>query len=153
MDGAYKYRPRFKDIRIKPPKNEARQEDKVCEHPQCRSKATARAPKSPANRTEFYWFCQSHAAQYNKDWNFFEGMSEDAAKAHAAADFYGHRPTWSFGAGSSARRAAQREPPFRHFFGGMRWSMPTPRDLNPRKPSTKIRLPKLGPGQSESSSA
>jgi hypothetical protein len=107
MDGSYKYRPKFKDIRIKPPKTEARQEDKVCEHPQCRSKATARAPKSPANRTEFYWFCQQHAAQYNKEWNFFEGMSEDAAKAHAAADMYGHRPTWGFASGSSARRAAQ----------------------------------------------
>ncbi|WP_107712480.1 J domain-containing protein [Oceanicaulis sp.] len=107
MDGSYKYRPKFKDIRIKPPKTEARQEDKVCEHPQCRAKATARAPKSPANRTEFYWFCQQHAAQYNKEWNFFEGMSEDAAKAHAAADMYGHRPTWGFASGSSARRAAQ----------------------------------------------
>jgi len=107
MDGDYKYRPRFKDIRIKPPKDEAKLEDRVCEHPQCRAKATARAPKSPANRTEFYWFCQKHAAEYNKEWNFFEGMSEDAAKAHAAADMYGHRPTWSFGGGGSARRAAQ----------------------------------------------
>jgi hypothetical protein len=107
MDGDYKYRPRFKDIRIKPPKDEATLEEKVCEHPQCRAKATARAPKSPANRTEFYWFCQRHAGEYNKQWNFFEGMSEEAAQAHIDADLYGHRPTWSFAAGSSARRAAQ----------------------------------------------
>lgn len=108
MDGDYKYRPRFIDIRIKPPKDEARFEEKVCDHPQCRAKATARAPKSPANRDEFYWFCQAHAAEYNKAWNFFEGMSEDAARAHRDADAYGHRPTWSFSAGSSARKRAEQ---------------------------------------------
>ncbi|MGJ3232542.1 MAG: J domain-containing protein [Oceanicaulis sp.] len=108
MDGDYKYRPRFVDIRIKKPKHEASAEERVCEHPQCRSKATARAPKSAAKRDEFYWFCQSHAAEYNKQWNFFEGMSEDAARAHMEADFYGHRPTWSFAAGSTARKKAER---------------------------------------------
>lgn len=108
MDGDYKYRPRFVDIRIKKPKNEASIDERVCEHPQCRSKATARAPKSAAKRDEFYWFCQSHAAEYNKQWNFFEGMSEDAARAHMEADFYGHRPTWSFAAGSTARKKAER---------------------------------------------
>lgn len=108
MDGSYQYRKRFVDIRIKPPKDEPLAQEKVCEHPQCRSKATARAPKSPAKRDEFYWFCQSHAAEYNKQWNFFEGMSEDAARAHAAADMYGHRPTWNFAAGSTTRRRAER---------------------------------------------
>ena len=108
MDGSYRYRPRFKDIRIKPPKDEPSPEERACEHPQCRAKATARAPKSPAKRNDFYWFCQSHAAEYNKQWNFFEGMSDDAARAHAEADFYGHRPTWSFSASSQTRRKAER---------------------------------------------
>lgn len=108
MDGSYKYRPRFKDMRIKPPKDKPSPEEQTCEHPQCRSKATARAPKSPERRNEFYWFCQSHAAEYNKAWNFFEGMSEDAARAHKEADFYGHRPTWSFASGSTTRRKAER---------------------------------------------
>ena len=108
MDSAYKYRPRFVDIRIKPPKDEPAPEERICEHPNCRAKATARAPKSPQNRDEFYWFCQTHAAEYNKTWNFFEGMSEETARAHVEADQHGHRPTWSFAAGSSARRRADR---------------------------------------------
>jgi hypothetical protein len=95
-------------MRIKPPKDEAAPEERVCEHPQCRSKATARAPKSPTMRNEFYWFCQSHAGQYNKAWNFFEGMSEDTARAHVEADYYGQRPTWNFASGSNSRRRAQR---------------------------------------------
>ncbi len=106
MDGDYKYRPRFKDIRVKPPEDEAKPEDRVCEHPRCRAKATARAPQSRANRTRFYWFCQAHASDYNKGWNFFEGMSEGAAKAYMEADMYGHRPTWSFSTGAGACQAA-----------------------------------------------
>jgi len=108
MDGDYKYSPRFVDIRIKKPKDAASARERVCEHPQCRAKATARAPKSAAKRNEFYWFCQRHAGEYNKQWNFFEGMSEDAARAHMNADFYGHRPTWSFASGSTARKKAER---------------------------------------------
>ncbi len=108
MDRDYSYKPRFVDIRIKPPKDEPQSRDKVCEYPQCRAKATARSPKSPNAPGEFYRFCQKHAAEYNKQWNFFEGMSEDAARAHREADAYGHRPTWSFGSGSGSRKAAER---------------------------------------------
>jgi DnaJ-domain-containing protein 1 len=108
MDGNYKYNPRFVDIRIKKPKDQPSAKERVCEHPKCRSKATARSPKTAAKRNEFYWFCQRHAAEYNKQWNFFEGMSEEAAREHMNADFYGHRPTWSFAAGSTARKKAQR---------------------------------------------
>ena len=108
MDEAYRYKPRFVDIRIKPPKDAPASEDKVCDYPQCRAKATARSPKRADAPGEFYWFCQTHAAEYNKQWNFFEGMSEDAARAHRAADAYGHRPTWNFSAGSGARKAAER---------------------------------------------
>jgi len=108
MDGDYKYRPRFVDIRIRPPRDEAAADERVCEYPQCRAPATARSPKNALRREEFYWFCQAHAAEYNKSWNFFENMSEDEARAHVAAEHYGHRPTWNFSAGSSARRKAQR---------------------------------------------
>ncbi|KAA5803759.1 J domain-containing protein [Alkalicaulis satelles] len=108
MDGDYKYRPRFVDIRIKPPRDQAGPRERVCEYPGCRAKATARSPKNAGMPGEFYHFCQAHAAEYNKAWNYFEGMSEDEARAHIAADHYGHRPTWSFSAGSSARRKAER---------------------------------------------
>ena len=35
-------------------------------------------------------------------------MSEETARAHVDADLYGHRPTWDFSAGSSARKRAER---------------------------------------------
>ncbi|TGY90244.1 molecular chaperone DnaJ [Marinicauda algicola] len=108
MTQAFKYRPRFKDIRIKPPKDEPREQEKVCEYPKCQRKADSRAPKGPDRLHEYHWFCQSHAAEYNKSWNFFEGLSESAARSYQDSMAYGHRPTWNFSRGSNPRKRAER---------------------------------------------
>ncbi|MGZ3276033.1 MAG: J domain-containing protein, partial [Caulobacteraceae bacterium] len=85
MSRAFQYKPRFVDIRVRPPKAEedAAAEDvtalkpgeRACDHPGCMKAATARAPKSRDLLNEHYWFCQPHAAEYNRNWNFFAGMS------------------------------------------------------------------------------
>jgi hypothetical protein len=117
MSGAYQYKPRFKDIRIRPPKageEEAKSPDvnglkpgeKPCEWPGCRKAATARAPKSREMMNEHYWFCQPHAGEYNKSWDFFAGMSEGELKAAQAARLTGERPTWAFKASRFSREAA-----------------------------------------------
>lgn len=108
MSGAYDYKPRFKDIRIKPPRDEPAPEERVCEWPGCRKHGDSRAPKSTDRLNEFYWFCQTHASEYNKSWNFFEGMSEHAAQSFRESAAYGHRPTWSWRNTHSASSKAQR---------------------------------------------
>ena len=115
MSGAFRYRPKFVDIRVRPPEPEAdanapppepRPGERVCEHVDCRRPATARAPKSREHADQFYWFCAAHAAEYNKGWNYFEGMS-DAQQAQFRADAHvGHRPTWQFKASRMSREAA-----------------------------------------------
>ncbi|MEO1039808.1 MAG: DnaJ domain-containing protein [Pseudomonadota bacterium] len=107
MDDSFEYTPRFVDIRIKPPKDEPSAAERVCEYPGCRKHAGARAPKSPTRQSEYYWFCQEHAGEYNKSWDFFDGMDDIAKQAFYDASANGHRPTWSFSAGSSTRRRAQ----------------------------------------------
>ena len=114
----FEYRPKFVDIRVRPPKageEEAAREDDVfrlkpgerpCEHSECRLAATAKAPKSRTMQNQFYWFCQKHAAEYNKGWDFFAGMSEGEMRAHMEASASGDRPTWSFKADSRSREAA-----------------------------------------------
>jgi len=55
--------------------------------------AAARAPKSRDMMNEHYWFCQPHAAEYNRNWNFFAGMSEGEIKARQEQDpfnMFGH---------------------------------------------------------------
>ncbi|MDR3208644.1 MAG: hypothetical protein LBT45_02225 [Rickettsiales bacterium] len=49
---------------------------KKCEHPNCDKAGTCRCPK---DRTlSSYWhFCQKHAAEYNKNWNYYAGMTAE----------------------------------------------------------------------------
>lgn len=117
MPGAFQYRPKFLDIRVRPPseQEDARAEDvnalkpgeRACDHPGCRLAATARAPKSRDMLHEHYWFCQGHAAEYNRNWNFFAGMSEGEVRRRQHEElFTGGRPTWEMKAGRLSREAA-----------------------------------------------
>ncbi len=115
MAGRFQYKPKFVDIRVKPPKEgEDAAEDvlrlkpgeRPCEWPECRKAATARAPKSRENLQEHYHFCQGHAAEYNKGWDFFAGMTETDVAAAQAARAVGERPTWAFKASRYSREAA-----------------------------------------------
>ena len=49
---------------------------KKCDHPGCTKAGTCRAPKTRDLR-EYWWFCREHAAEYNKNWNFYAGMSPE----------------------------------------------------------------------------
>jgi hypothetical protein len=116
MSSAFQYKPKFVDIRVKPPKKgEAEAErdvhalkpgERACDHAGCRAAATTRAPKSREMLNEHYWFCQPHAAEYNRSWDFFAGMSEAQVQAAQAARAHGDRPTWQFKASRFSREAA-----------------------------------------------
>ena len=116
MSGAFQYRPKFVDIRIRPPKPEeeaAKQDvnalkpgEKPCDHPGCRLAGATKAPKSREMMNEHYWFCVAHAAEYNRHWDFFAGMSEAQIRAQQSKSAGGDRPTWAFGASRNSREAA-----------------------------------------------
>ncbi len=128
MKSAFQYRPRFVDIRVRPPKLEAEEAEpdvhslkdgeRACDHAGCRAPAAVRAPKSRDMLADHYWFCQPHAAEYNRSWNFFAGMSEGEIRARLADDLAtGGRPTWSFKSGARNREAAANRGFFRDPFG------------------------------------
>lgn len=117
MSAQFQYRPKFVDIRVKPPKEgeeEAKRDvhvlkpgERRCENPDCSAVATARAPKSRDLPNQHYWFCQPHAAEYNKNWDFYAGMSEAQIRAHKEKESVtGGRPTWDFKASRTSREAA-----------------------------------------------
>jgi hypothetical protein len=123
MTNSFQYTPRFKDIRIKPPKDKPSPEERVCEWPACHKHGSSRAPKSNNQLNDFYWFCQPHAAQYNKSWNFFEGMGEGEAKAFRESASYGHRPTWGWknthgGSAKTSKAEKDLEGGFTDAYGG-----------------------------------
>jgi hypothetical protein len=117
MPTAFNYKPKFVDIRIRPPKEGEKEErepdvytlkpgEKPCDWPECRKAGAARAPKSREHLNEHYWFCQAHAAEYNKNWDFFAGMTDAEQRAAYEARATGERPTWAFNASRQSREAA-----------------------------------------------
>lgn len=127
MDVRFQYKPRFVDIRVRPPQEEGDARDDVnalkpgeraCDHPGCRAPGSTRAPKSRDLLAEHYWFCQAHAGEYNRSWNFFAGMSEEETQARISDDLVsGGRPTWPFKASPKSREAAGARGFFRDPFG------------------------------------
>ncbi len=127
MPGAFNYRPRFVDIRVRPPKAAGAEPppetataagDRLCDHAGCHAAAASRAPKSRDMPSEHYWFCLPHAAEYNRQWNFFAGMSEAEITERIVQDqATGGRPTWSFKAGARNREAAAARGDFRDSLG------------------------------------
>jgi len=112
MPGAFQYKPKFVDIRVRPPRegdddvHALKDGERACDHAGCRAAATAKAPKSREHMDDHYWFCQPHAAEYNRSWDFFAGMSESQLHAHQKAAEVGGRPTWQFKASKFSREAA-----------------------------------------------
>ena len=80
--------------------------ERACEWDGCSDQAACSLPKSPREPKERIWYCLAHAREHNKNWNYFDGLSEAEAKAQQEADRYGGRPTWSMGKNDRARAAA-----------------------------------------------
>jgi hypothetical protein len=56
---------------------------RICDREGCNEPGDRPAPKSP-NSPERWYFCETHAAEYNRSWNYFEGLSaEEAAQREA----------------------------------------------------------------------
>lgn len=56
---------------------------RMCDRHGCDEPGDRPAPKSP-NSPERWFFCQAHAAEYNRNWNYFEGLTAEDAAARAA---------------------------------------------------------------------
>lgn len=107
----------------------AQNQPRTCDHPACMAAADYRAPKNRQQLNEFYWFCLPHVQEYNKSWNYYQGMSIDQMEDVRRQDTVGWRPTWPLGTlrpGANGEQfdanrvttEALRAKIFRDFFGG-----------------------------------
>src|SRR5262245_43670868 len=116
--------PLFDRIRVKPTQDRARKADEpCCEWKGCGNTATHRAPKGRSRENEYWRFCLDHVREYNHNYNFFAGMSDDAVTKYQKDSITGHRPTWKMGTGNrpaGANAADGAQDPFGVFreFGG-----------------------------------
>lgn len=60
----------------------------------CDQPGNFRAPRSRNNLREYQWFCEPHIKEFNKNWNYFEGMTQDEIYEYQRDATTGHRPTW-----------------------------------------------------------
>lgn len=56
---------------------------RLCDRHGCDRPGECPAPKAP-NSPERWWFCQEHAAEYNRGWDYFAGLSAEEAAAREA---------------------------------------------------------------------
>jgi curved DNA-binding protein CbpA len=84
--------PLFDRIRIRPEADDATGEPR-CQHPGCKRAGTHRAPMGRMREGEYFQFCLEHVQDYNKRYNYFSGMGDDAVAAYHKDSLTGHRPT------------------------------------------------------------
>lgn len=61
---------------------------RTCDRYGCDEPGNRPAPKSP-NSPDRWLFCEAHAAEYNRNWNYFEGLSAEDAAAREASERQG----------------------------------------------------------------
>ena len=58
---------------------------RICDRHGCDRPGDCPAPKSP-NSPERWYFCTDHAAEYNRGWDYFAGLTAEEAASREAAD-------------------------------------------------------------------
>lgn len=77
---------------------------RVCAHPGCPEAGEYRAPKD-RNLSEYQWLCLEHVREFNKSWNFFDGLNDAQVEDHIRQDTYWQRPTWKMGRNGAGTRS------------------------------------------------
>ena len=99
----------FDGIRINKGKGKNAEPEKVdCEWPDCEAIGNYRAPKGRNAEGQYFRFCSAHVKEYNKSYNYFDGMADNDIGAWIKASRTGHRPTWKLGENSWAESKRAR---------------------------------------------
>ena len=105
----------FDSIRVKRGPGGARpSEAPVCQWQGCTQPGVHRAPQGRGREGQYFRFCVEHVQQYNKSYNYFDGMSDSEVEAYQKSATTGHRPTWTVGANSWAH--GREADPHKHRF-------------------------------------
>lgn len=98
----------FDCIRVKPDQDRRRPDAPPCQWEGCTAAGTHRAPKGRGAEGQYWHFCLEHVREYNKSYNYFAGMDDEAIAAFQKSATIGHRPTWSIGVNSWAHHRVRR---------------------------------------------
>ncbi|PZF78907.1 molecular chaperone DnaJ [Aestuariivirga litoralis] len=111
----------FDKIRVKPSTDKKKAAETIpqCDWPDCPRPGRHKAPMGRGHEGKFYNYCTEHVQEYNKSYNYFQGMKDDEMQEFQRNARLGERPTWKLGqnatpnASAVRRRGAQlRDDPF-----------------------------------------
>ena len=71
--------------------------ENICEWTNCKRIGKFKAPLERDNSKNHKWLCEDHIKLFNKNWNYFEGMSQNEIENFLKSDLTWHRPTQKFG--------------------------------------------------------
>lgn len=82
---------------------------RLCDREGCNEVGDCPAPKAP-NSPERWYFCAGHAAEYNRNWNYFAGLGAEEAAAREADETrdsggFRHSPHWAWGGPGDGSRS------------------------------------------------
>jgi hypothetical protein len=81
--------------------------ERTCAADGCDEPAEYRAPKGRGKEGQYHWFCLEHVREYNKNYNYFAGMSDDEVIAWQRDAVTGHRRTSPIGLRGAENRGAR----------------------------------------------
>ena len=62
----------------------------ICEWENCNEIGKFKAPVEKDNSKNFKWLCEEHIKLFNKNWNYFEGMSQNEIENFLKSDLTWH---------------------------------------------------------------
>ena len=71
--------------------------ENICEWENCKDIGKFKAPIERDNSKKYKWLCEAHIKLFNKNWNYFDGMSQHEFEEFLKSDVTWHRPTQQFG--------------------------------------------------------
>ena len=82
---------------------------RLCDREGCTEPGDRPAPKAPNSRERWH-FCEAHAAEYNKNWNYFEGLAAAEAEERerserAGANGFSRSSHWAWGGPGDGSRS------------------------------------------------
>lgn len=90
--------PIFDRVRIRSDEAETRgRAAPRCQHPGCQEGGEYKAPLGRHHEGQYVFMCLPHVQAYNKSYNYFQGMSDEAVQNFQKDALTGHRPTWTIG--------------------------------------------------------
>ena len=71
----------------------------------CLKEGNYPAPKSRSALRDYLWFCLEHVREYNKSWNYYEGLQGAALEAEIRRATTWERPSWKFATGKPSENS------------------------------------------------